>query len=63
MSLIITEDRVEVTQGVVVDVFGDPVAYGAVQRSELPVVFFTAGGGAIRGDIICGFGGGGAVEG
>lgn len=62
MSLVVPEDGVEVTQGVVVDVFGDPVAHGAVQRGELTVVLFTAGGGAVGGDIICGLGGGGAVE-
>lgn len=66
MSLVVAEDGVEVAQGVVVDVFGDPVAHGAVKRGELPIVLFTpaaVGGGAIGGDItVCGFGRGGAVE-
>lgn len=58
MPLVVAEDRIEVTQGVVIDVFGDPVAHGAVERCELPIVLFTpaaVGGGAVGGDItVCG---------
>lgn len=42
MSLIIPEDGVEITQRVVVHVFGDPVAHRAVERSELPAVLLVA---------------------
>lgn len=42
MSLIIPEDGVEITQRVVVDVFGDPVTHRAVERGELPTVLLVA---------------------
>lgn len=78
MPLVVPEDGVEVAQRVVVHVFGDPVAHGAVESGELPAVLLVAdtagggagalsrvGGGAIRlldADVSGGLDGGGAVE-
>lgn len=49
VAFVVPEDGVEVTQGVVVYVLGDPVTHGAVQSRQLFVVLAAAaGGGALR---------------
>lgn len=77
MPFIIPEDGVQVTQRVVVDMFGDPVAHRAVKSSKLPAVLLVtaaaAGAGALswarsgaigllRRDVSSETGGGGAIE-
>lgn len=61
MPLIVTEDRVQVTQRVVIHMLGDPVTHRAVESCELPAVLLTAaassrdrrqaGGGAVGHDV------------